>query len=469
MSKAASLAKNTVILAVGKLSSQMISFLLLPLYTHYLNPSEYGFADLVMTYVLLLVPALTLQLEMASFRFLIDARKDAKERSRVLSNITLVTLALALPWLVIFTVVGTVLGLPHVWAIVITALALLLSNMTQQMARGLGDNMKYAIASILIGLMTLVGAIVFIAMLNWKVDGMLLSIAAGNMIAALYLIASLRLHTDIHLKQYDKKLQREILGYTAPLVPNGISWWVINVSDRTIISMMINTAANGIYAVATKYSAILNAFNNIFMMSWTEAASLHIDAPDRDTFFSQVANAAVRIFGALGLGLISVMPFVFPLMVSKEFSDAYLYVPVMVLGVFFGAIVSVYSAIYVAKKKTKQVMNTSLAAAVINIVLTIAFIPFFGLYAAAGATAIAFLAMAVYRHYDAKKYVQITYEKRAFIELTVASVVLVVLYYTSTLWASVMGLVIAVVAAWWMNRREVGKMKALIVGRIGKR
>lgn len=42
MSKASNLAKNTVILATGKLSSQVIAFLLLPLYTHYLNPSEYG-------------------------------------------------------------------------------------------------------------------------------------------------------------------------------------------------------------------------------------------------------------------------------------------------------------------------------------------------------------------------------------------------------------------------------------------
>lgn len=137
--------------------------------------------------------------------------------------------------------------------------------------------------------------------------------------------------------------------------------------------MMINTAANGIYAVASKYSAILNSFNGIFSMSWTEAASMHIDAPDRDKFFSQVANAAVRLFGAMGLGLIAIMPLVFPLMVSKEFSDAYLYVPIMVISVFFNVIVSIYSAVYVAKKEDQAGDEYLARLVVINIVLTIAF------------------------------------------------------------------------------------------------
>ena len=465
MSKAASLAKNTAIIAVGKLSSQLIAFLLLPLYTHYLNPSEYGFADLAMTYIILLVPALTLQLEMASFRYLVDVRKDEAGRTRVLSNIVLMAVPLVLPWLVIFTVAGLVTGFEYTWVILVAAIALLCSNMTQQMARGLGDNMKYAIASILIGIVTLIGAVVFVALLDWKVNGMLLSIAVANVVAALYLVIKLRLYRYIRLGERDKTLQREILGYSIPLVPNGVSWWVINVSDRTIISVMISTAANGIYAVASKYGAILNSFNGIFSMSWTEAASMHIDAPDRDKFFSQVANAAMRLFGAMGLGLIAIMPLVFPLMVNKEFSDAYLYVPIMVISVFFNVIVSIYSAVYVAKKKTKQVMNTSLVSAVINIILTIVFTPIFGLYAAAGATAISFLAMAIYRHYDAKKYVKITYETKLFVILGALYTVVMSLYYINTLLTNIANFLIACIAAVILNRSVANVLKNVLAKR----
>ena len=466
MSKASNLAKNTAILAVGKLSSQLIGFVLLPLYTYYLSPSEYGFVDLVVVYITLLVPALTLQLEMASFRYLVDARKSESERNRVISNILHMAIPLVLPWLLLFVVYGLITGFEYTWLILFAGVAMLCSNLTQQMARGLGDNKRFAIASLLIGLTTLLGALVFIVYMGLRIDGMLLSVAVANVVAAVYLTVRMKLYKYVKLGVADKQLQREILGYSVPLVPNGIAWWVINASDRTIISIMISTAANGIYAVSTKYAAILGSLFGIFNMSWTEAASLHIDAPDRDKFFSRVANAAVRMFGALGLGLIATVPFIFPFMVSAEFKEAYFYIPVMVIGVFFNVIVGIYSGIYVAKRLTKQVMNTSLAAAGLNIVLTIGLIPFFGLYAAAGATAIAFLAMAIFRHYDVRKYVQIRYEKNVFVILAVLYGVVMYLYYMDIMWASIVGLMIASISAYWINRRELRRIKSLVIRRI---
>ncbi len=462
MSKAKSLAKNTIILASGKLSAQLVTFLLLPLYTYYLSPAEYGFADLITVYITLLVPTLTLQMEMASFRYLVDARKSEADRARIISSIVHMTIALVLPWIILFAAIGIVTNFIYTWIVLLTAIAVLASNVSQQIARGLGDNKRFAIASLLIGVVTLLGALLFIVNMGMRVEGMLLSIAAANVVATLYLVMSMRLYRYVQQNSIDRKLQREILGYSVPLVPNGIAWWVINASDRAIISILINTAANGIYAVATKYAAILTSLFGIFGMSWTESASIHIDAPDRDKFFSRVANAAVRMFGALGLGLIATVPFVFPFMVDVEFREAYLYVPIMVIGVFFNVVVGIYSAIYVAKRLTKQVMNTSLVAAALNIVLTIGLIPFFGLYAAAAATAVAFLAMAVYRHYDVKKYVQITYDKNIFIVLAALYAAVMCFYYLDILWASIAGVVLATAAAYWLNRNELGQIAAMM-------
>ena len=72
MNKKKQLAKNTIIIFIGKVCTQLISFFLLPLYTGYLKTSEYGIVDLITTYITLLVPIITLELEMSIFRYLVE-------------------------------------------------------------------------------------------------------------------------------------------------------------------------------------------------------------------------------------------------------------------------------------------------------------------------------------------------------------------------------------------------------------
>ena len=465
MSKHSDLLKNTLIIGFGKIATQFVAFFLLPLYTYFLSPAEFGFVDLAITYLTLLIPALTLQLEMASFRFLVDARKDAAQRKLVISNITYMLVPLVVPIVIGFAVFGIVFNFEYFDEVLLAGIAMICANMLLQITRGLGDNKQFAIASMVIGLTTAATAVWFIAFLGMKVEGMLLSMAVANFAGAAYLFFKKRIFHDIKLGLRDKKLQREILGYSAPLVPNGAAWWVINVSDRTIITIMIGAAANGIYAVSNKYAAIFASFFSIFSMSWTESASMHIDAKDRDKFFSEVSNAALRIFGALGLGLIAAIPFIFSWFVNESFHEAYYYIPILIVGALFNAIVGLYSAIYIAKKLTKQVMNTSLAAAAINIVLTVGLIPLFGLYAAAAATALAFLAMAIFRHFDVKKYVTITYEKHLFVVLGLLYAVVIGLYYVDALWASATGLVLAMLAALVLNRSAFKTIKKKILSR----
>ena len=86
MSKKKNLMKNTIIIFVGKLCTQLISFFLLPLYTGYLTTSDYGIVDLITTYVTLLVPLITMELEMSIFRFLVDARGKDKDIKTLMSN-----------------------------------------------------------------------------------------------------------------------------------------------------------------------------------------------------------------------------------------------------------------------------------------------------------------------------------------------------------------------------------------------
>ena len=56
MSRGKELVKNTIIILIGRVSTQLLSFFMMPLYTHYINTSDYGYVDLIQSYIALIVP-----------------------------------------------------------------------------------------------------------------------------------------------------------------------------------------------------------------------------------------------------------------------------------------------------------------------------------------------------------------------------------------------------------------------------
>ena len=70
----------------------------------------------------------------------------------------------------------------------------------------------------------------------------------------------------------------EMLRYSVPLVPNAISWWIANVSDRLLILYFLGSAMNGIYAAANKIPTIYTTFFSVYNLAWLESVSLSINS-----------------------------------------------------------------------------------------------------------------------------------------------------------------------------------------------
>ena len=77
--------KDFGIYAIGNLGSKLITFLMIPLYTYFVeNPGDYGYFDLCFQVCLLMFPIVTLQLRDGAFRFLLDTQ-DSTDRSRIIT------------------------------------------------------------------------------------------------------------------------------------------------------------------------------------------------------------------------------------------------------------------------------------------------------------------------------------------------------------------------------------------------
>lgn len=452
MNKKKQLAKNTIIIFFGRVCTQLISFFLLPLYTSYLATKEYGTVDLIQTYVTLLVPIITLELEMSIFRFLIDSRKSEKETNKLISNNFFILGISLIIFSILYIIVSSFVTIPYRWLILVDIIVCVLSGNFLQVARGFGKTLDYAISCILTGITTVISNIILICFVHMQAEGMIISMALANFICSLYLFIRLKLYSKINFKIVDFKQIKEMYKYSLPLIPNGISWWIVNVSDRSIISIVLGASANGLYAISNKFPTIISSLTGVFNLSWSESAALHINSSDRDEFFSDITNTVLRLFMALGVGMLACMPFVFPILIDSKYNDAYNYIPFLVLGTVFNVAICLYSQVYLAKKLSKQVASTAIVGAIINILINVIFIKKIGLYAAAISTMVSYFVMMVYRHFDLKKYVNIKIEKKLIIEAIIIYTFTLLIYYQKSIILHAICLLIVCIYAFITNK-----------------
>ncbi len=463
MSKQSSLVKNTLVIAMGKVSTQFLSALMLPMYTHYLTPGDFGTVDLIMSYTALLAPLATVQIEMAAFRFLIDARSDETKKREIISVALQIGGVVVVGCILLYVLSLPFVSVPYAPLVLLTVAATIAANLLLQIARGLGSTATFTWASMLAGVVTIASNIVLVALLRRGASGMLTSAIIANTAAALYVLTTLKLYRYIDIRGRYTHTKKRMLSYAAPLVPNGLAWWAINAADRTIITALLGLSSNGVYAVAYKFPTIFSSLFSFFGMSWQESASMHIDSPDRDTFFSRTIDASLRFFASLAACMIAATPFVFPLLVNKQYAAAHQYIPILIVGAFFNSVVGLYSAIYVAKKMTKQVASTSVFAACIGVGFTLIFTKQLGLYAASCAMVLAYASMALYRSIDLRTHVTLRYKPWSLAVICVLFVTTIFLYYYKTPTTNAINLAITLVVSAYLNRDIIWFLRTVVV------
>ena len=145
MNREKALFKNTIIITIGKVCTQLITFFLLPLYTSILSTEEYGTVDLLNTLVSLLLPIVTFQVEQVVFRKLIDNRDKERHKRNIISTGVFSVIIQCVIYLCVFMAIAPFVNNEYKYFLATNVIAYIFASLMQQIARGLGDNTKYAI------------------------------------------------------------------------------------------------------------------------------------------------------------------------------------------------------------------------------------------------------------------------------------------------------------------------------------
>ena len=407
MNQKKQLMKNTIIIAIGKLSTQIISYLLLPLYTSQLDPSEYGNYDFICTLSVFLCPIITLLMEESMFRYLIDA--DSKvQRKKIITQTIIYTFFGTVLFTIIAALImgfGTDYTPMYITAIITFVISNILIGLSNALSRGLGKIKLYSVSNFILGISTIILNIVFILALNAGAEGLLWANTIANAFTAIVILAILKLPK--YIGKIDKPLMKDMIKYSVPLVPNSISWSIINMSDRIILTQMVSSAANGIYAMANKFPNIINVLYGYFYTAWKESAAKIVKEDNKNQYYNSIYHDAKRFLYAITICLIAVMPFAFPIFINEAYDEAYVYIPIVMIATYYSNLSSFYGGIFSAYKDTKIMGTTTIVAAVINLVIDLLLVNWLKIYAACFSTLIANLIVYFYRKKKLKKYLKL--------------------------------------------------------------
>lgn len=458
MDRGKKLIKDTIILSFGTILPKLATFITLPLYTLILTKVEYGTFDLINILTSLIAPIITLQIQMGVFRFLISIEQIEEKKRVITTGFVFVLISCLISSIVLLISMSKVTNSLK-YLIIIYLILTVFVDFFRQIDRGIGRNKNYSISSIINSICNIFFSILFLQYLNLALEGILISLSLSVFISLVYLLKCLKIILNIKIKDFSKDYLIKLLKYSLPMVPNSLSWWILNVSDRVIVTAFLGIEMNAIYAVSNKIPQIFTLFYNTFNLAWQESASLAEKDEDINIYYSEVFNSLYRFLSAGMMLLISMTPILFSLLVADGYNEAYYQMPILFLAMFFSSLSSFYGGIYVAIKNTKKVALTTIISAIINIVLNLVLIKFIGLFAASISTFLSFFIVAFIRAYDINKKIRLRYNFKNIITVFVCLLISVVLCMQNNLYLNVINFCFSCVVSISININIIKKIR----------
>lgn len=429
--KSRRLVKNTFIVGLGSIASKGIIFLMAPLFSRWLSVEDYGSFDLITTYVSLLLPFCTLSIAEAVFRFLLDDMHEGN-RKKTISGGFYLSMVGYLGFLAIYGVLSLLWDRIHFeWPICLLLFTQILSTFFSEVARGLKRVGLYSVFSLVSVVLLSTFSTVFLLGFKWGLNGIVLGYSLAYFISAVGLFIATKAYHFISPKEIRSRPVKEMLKYSWPLIPNSISWWVVNVSDRLIINNIINLAANGIYAVANKIPAIVNVLFSVFQVSWVQSASETVKDDDYAQYCNNVFNRLIPFIFSSATVLVSGNFLFYRFFFDVKYAEAYYYSPILIVAAGISCLGQFMGGIMIAKKETKQNGFTNIVAAASNIAINLIMVRRFGLYAASVSTLLAYSILVALRYIMIQKHVRLRINKLSLLAILLTVAVFVGVYFNN--------------------------------------
>jgi O-antigen/teichoic acid export membrane protein len=401
----ARLTRHSAIYGLGDLVARFLGVLLLPLYTAYLSPSDYGKIEILVAASAVLLVVLRRGVSEGFFRFYFDT-PAATHRRTVVRTTFWFTMATATVALVLATAFAEPLS--HLLQLgdepdLVRAAAVGLwaqMNYTQLtvVLRAEERSVQFMLATLANVLVTIAATVLLVVVLDKGPLGALVGAFAGTL--AVYAVLLVLRRADLGF-ELDRPLLRDMNRFGAPLIPAALGLWAISFADRWFIAVLEDQSEVGVYSVAIRVASAVLFLQLAFRRAWPAFAYSIEDDHEARKAYAHVLTYVVLVTSWMALGLTLLAPWLVRLLTSEP--EFYRAADAVGLLAFSAVAYAGFSVISIGSGRSKRTQGNWIVAglgALVNVVLCLALIPPYGMVGAAVATLAAyvvlFLGMVVY-------------------------------------------------------------------------
>jgi O-antigen/teichoic acid export membrane protein len=407
--------------------SKLIAVALLPLYTHYLTPADYGTAEVLFAAVVAASIVIRFGVIEAVLRFYY---KGGEDPGRVVA-----TSFAALFWL---STAAALIALPFaeplsealldrpaadlvriaiggLWVLTLHEYLLTMFRLEERARAFFGVTIANVLVAIALTVILVVGE-------DEGARGLLLGSYVSG---AVFVLALIGVHRRRLSLWADRALLRRMLRFGLPTMPAELSLYALNFVDRIIIVRAVGLAEAGLYSLAVKFAQAVNVLVRGFQLAWPPLAySIRDDEEARRAYAAVVTwFLASCAFVVVGMWLLA--RWIVRALAAPEFFDSYEAVGLISAAVTLYALYMVLLVILGRTGRTEFNFPATAAALVVNVGLNLALVPPLGIVGAGIALAASYLVVTALMYGFTQRLFPVPYEWGRLARVVLVSAVLV--------------------------------------------
>ena len=421
--------KRIGIVGIANILISLSGLIFIPIITKNFSTADYGVWAQVNTLIALVPNIVNLGLPYTMVRFLAAEKDKEKIKESFYSMMALVlasTLVMIAVFLIFSTQIANALFDGSMQIMLIVTVISFLACLNLMLLSYFRTFQQISYYSLFLVLQTYigVGVSIILTLMNYPIEIVVLGLLSGYLFV--FIVMAILIFCQLGFTAKFKNLKDE-LKFAIPTVPNNVSSWVVDSSDKFVIGIFLGSVAVGCYSPGYALGSILLMFLTPFAVLLPAVLPEYFEAGDMDkvnTFltYSMKYYLLLSIPAAVGMSLLS-KPLLNILTTEVIAKGGFMITPMVALGAIFMGIYGIVNNIIILEKKTTILGYIWIGVAILNIVLNIITVPILGIYGAGLATLICYFSAFLITMIYSNKYAKLPFD-RSIIKILIASVIM---------------------------------------------